>query len=295
MTSPKPFLRPHRSTYDLVKQIRQLRSPVERERTGAYYIEGLRIVQQALRAPEMIELAVIAPELFTTPASHQLVMALHMAGIPITELSPTDFGRISFKENRQGIGSVVRAKRASLDGVQQAPNSFWVALNQVGNPGNLGAIMRTCDAVGCTGLLLLGNTADPYHPEAIRASMGALFSLQLISASFAAFATWADRHSYAIVGTSPLATQDYRDLTYRNPMILLMGSERTGLSTEQQRVCTALVRIPMQGTSDSLNLAVSTSVILYEIFHQQQHSQVVSPGGTYAKQEPIDQDFRSHL
>lgn len=253
---------------ELVQQIRQLRSPAERTRTSAYYIEGLRIVQQALRAGATIEIVVIAPELFTTESSSELIRALRAANIPITELRVADFGRISFKENRQGIGAVVRAQLTPLETVQLATNDLWVALDRVGNAGNLGAIMRTCDAVRCAGLFLLGETADPYHPEAVRASMGALFGLQVVRATFADFAAWARNHGYPVIGASPDAPLDYRTISYPTPLILLMGSERTGLAPEQQRICTALTRIPMAGTSDSLNLAVSTSVILYEVFHQ---------------------------
>lgn len=264
--------RQHPGPAATLKQIRQLRSPTERQQTGTYYIEGLRIVQQALRAGETIEVAVIAPELCTTAASSALWLALRAAAIPTVELSATDFGRISFKENRQGIGAVVRTRLISLETVRLAPQEIWVALDRVGNAGNLGAIMRTCDAVGCPGLLLLGETADPYHPEAVRASMGALFGLKLVRTPFADFATWARQHGYAVIGASPDAALDYRTISYPTPLILLMGSERTGLAPEQQRVCTTLTRIPMTGTSDSLNLAVSTSVILYEIFHQQRQA-----------------------
>ncbi|MBX3012391.1 MAG: RNA methyltransferase [Caldilineaceae bacterium] len=254
----------------LVKQIRQLRTPAERVRTGTYYIEGVRIVQQALQAGAEVELAVIAPTLFTTPASHEVVRALRVANLPLLELSAAEFRMISFKENRQGIGAVVRAQRTVLAQLQLAPDAIWVALDGVGNPGNLGAIMRTCDAIRCAGLLLLGDTADPYHPEAVRASMGAFFALPLVRTTFADMTAWARQQELPIIGTSPEAPLDYRTFRYPSPVILLMGSERTGLGLEQQQLCTALTRIPMAGKSDSLNLAVATSVILYEIFHQQQ-------------------------
>lgn len=264
-------------SHTLVKQLRQLRTPAERTRTGYYYIEGLHVVQRAYQSGVPLVLVVIVPTRLTTPAIATLVRQLRVAGLPVIEVSAADFDRISFKENRQGIGAVVRAQTTPIESVRPATTDLWVALDRVGNPGNLGAIMRTCDAVDCTGLLLLGDTADPYHPEAIRASMGALFSLQLVRTSFGDFTAWAQHHNYAVVGATPSATLDYRTLAYPSPLILLMGSERTGLSLEQQRSCTALTHIPMTGVSDSLNLAVSTSVILYEIFYQRQ--QHVMAGG----------------
>src|SRR5207245_8395225 len=133
-----------------------------------------------------------------------------------------------------------------------------------GNPGNLGAILRTCDAVGCAGIILLGDTTDPYHPAALRASMGAVFSQRLVRAQLDEFARWKREHGYIVVGTSVTAEQEYRQVSYPAPLVLLMGSERLGLSAEQQAVCDMLVRIPMVGTGDSLNLAVATRGVLYE-------------------------------
>lgn len=268
--------KPPQTLNPTVKQLRQLRSLAERSHTGSYYIEGLRIVRQALQAGAAIERVVTAPTLWRNEESGVLVAALQAAGISILELSAAEFRSISFKENRQGIGAVVRTQLAALEYVQLTPNAVWVALDRVGNPGNLGAIMRTCDAIRCAGLFLLGDTADPYHPEAVRASMGAFFSLQLVHTTFDAMTIWAHQQGVAVIGTSPSAPLDYRELYYPSPLILLMGSERTGLTLEQQRTCTILTRIPMAGTSDSLNLAVATSVILYEIFyqqHEQQHDQ----------------------
>jgi RNA methyltransferase, TrmH family len=251
-----------------VRQIRQLRSRQERDRTGTYYIEGVRIVGQALQAGVAIERCVIAPQLLTSPYGLGIVDQLRAGGIPILELSPTEFSGISFKENLQGIGAVVRPRLETLDDVRLAGVHSWVALDHVGNPGNLGAILRTCDAVGCAGIIMLGDTTDPFHPSALRASMGAIFSQRLVRASFEQFVEWKREHSYPVVGTSGTAEQEYREARYPAPLILLMGSERLGLTAEQQSACDMLVSIPMIGTSDSLNLGVATSIVLYEIFYQ---------------------------
>lgn len=204
--------------HTLVKQLRQLRSPAERTRTGCYYIEGLSIVQHAYQSGAPLALVVTAPARLTTTTGDGLLKKLRAAGLPIIELSATDFDRIAFKENRQGIGAVVRAQETPLATVRLASAGLWVALDRVGNPGNLGAIMRTCDAVGCAGLLLLGDTADPFHPEAIRASLGALFSLQLVRSTFRDFIAWAQSNGYAVVGATPSATVDYRNLVYPSPL-----------------------------------------------------------------------------
>jgi len=143
-----------------------------------------------------------------------------------------------------------------------------VALDAAQDPGNIGTIMRTGDAFGSAGLILLGNCADPYDLTALRASMGAIFSQRLAKTSFADFADWKQRFNYYVTGTSRAAARDYRKVFYRFPMVLLMGSERVGLSSEQQALCDQMVSIPMVGRSDSLNLAIATGIVLYEVFYQ---------------------------
>jgi TrmH family RNA methyltransferase len=256
-----------------VKQIRRLRSRKERERTGTFYVEGIRIVAQAVQSGATIEMCVVSAELLSSEYGWDLATSLRSAGVPIVELSPAAFASISFKENLQGIGTVVRSRLEALGDVQPAPPQVWVALDAVGNPGNLGAILRTCDAVGCTGMIMLGDTTDPYHPAALRASMGAIFAQRLVRATFADFVHWKREGGYTVVGASVTAAREYRQVSYPSPLVLLMGSERRGLSAEQQAACDVLVRIPMVGTGDSLNLAVATSVVLYEVFHQQRRTQ----------------------
>ena len=141
-------------------------------------------------------------------------------------------------------------------------------LDAVADPGNLGTIMRTADAVGCRGIILLGHSTDPYDPTAVKASMGALFSLELFQSDWQPFAQWQRDHRITLVGTSDHAETDYQAIKYRRPLVLLMGSERHGLSSEMMTACDHLVQIPMVGRSDSLNLAVASAVMLYEIFNQ---------------------------
>lgn len=256
-----------------VKAIRQLRSRQEREQTGTYYIEGNRIVTQAVQAGATIERGIIAPDVIMSDQVWQTVETLKAANVPILELDADAFGRISFKRNLHGIGAVVRPQVEMLTAVNLENSLGWVALDHVGNPGNLGAILRTCDAVGCPGIIMLDDTVDPYHPAAVRASMGAVFSLRMVRASFADFVRWKTAQQIPVIGTSDKAEASYRSVTYQTPCVLLMGSERVGLTDEKQAICDQVVRIPMVGTSDSLNLAVATSVVLYEIFHQFQEHQ----------------------
>ncbi len=157
-----------------------------------------------------------------------------------------------------------------LEQVRLSAEDYWVALEAVQDPGNLGTILRTCDATGCRGVFLLDHTTDAYDPTALRASMGAIFSQRLVKASFQAFADWKRFHHYSVVGASDAAVLNYRQADYPLPMILLMGSERQGLSPQQQTLCDLVVSIPMHGSSDSLNVSIATAVVLYEILHRRE-------------------------
>ena len=143
--------------------------------------------------------------------------------------------------------------------------SVWVALEAVRDPGNLGTIIRVADAVGASGVMLVGSCADPYSREAVRATMGSVFNVPLVHLPAREFVAWARNWRGEIVGTHLRARHDFRGLRYRVPTLLLMGSEGPGLSPELGAVCSRMVRIPMAGRLDSLNLAVATALVLYEI------------------------------
>jgi TrmH family RNA methyltransferase len=167
------------------------------------------------------------------------------------------------KDNPQGILAVVRQPDRSLD--QLNPHNFiWgVGLIAAQDPGNLGTILRTIDAVGASGLIIMDTSVDPYHPSAVRASMGTIFWYPPVITSFKAFISWSRTHGYQLYGTSAHAESDYRTAAYRLPGILLLGSERQGLTTEQAEVCDQLVSIPMRGRGTSLNVSIAAGVMLY--------------------------------
>ena len=144
-------------------------------------------------------------------------------------------------------------------------DGLWVALEGVRDPGNLGTIIRTADAVGAGGVILIGNCVDAYARETVRATMGSIFNVPLARMTLEECLPWVARWAGDIVGTQLAATEDFRARGYRAPTLLLMGSEGPGLSSELSAVCTRLVKIPMAGQLDSLNLAVATGLMLYEI------------------------------
>lgn len=253
-----------------IKEIRRLRERKERQATGLYYIEGLRIVGEAVQQGERIETLIVAPELLVSDFGRKLVQGHREQGGQILEVSQQVFQNFSLKEGPQGIAAILAQHWTSLADATVQPGDCWVVLDSVADPGNLGTILRTSDSTGCRGVILLDQSTDPYDPSCIRASMGALFNQKLVKAGFEDFAAWKRATGIQVVGTSDKAQQNYHSFVYPQKLALLMGSERQGLQPRHLDLCDAVVRIPMVGISDSLNLAVATAIVLYEVFNQKQ-------------------------
>lgn len=251
-----------------VRRVRALLHRRARDQTGLFLVEGIRLVAQALAVGAPIQELIVAPELLRSDFARSLVERGQAAGMPCLLVAPDVFLSLSVRERAQGLAAVVRQRWTRLTELHPQRDARWVALYEAQDPGNVGAILRTGDAVGASGVILLGSTTDPHDPTAVRASMGAIFSQRLARADFAEFTRWASEQGCAVVGAAGGAAIDYRSYRYTAPFVLLMGSEQHGLASAQQAACDAVVRIPMVGGSDSLNLAVATSVILYEAFNQ---------------------------
>jgi TrmH family RNA methyltransferase len=251
-----------------VKLIRKLRERKYRAESGTFYIEGIRIVREAMEHPQRIKMLIVAPELLQSLTAEEALTAITGKGVPILEVSKEVFESFGLKENPQGLAAVVKQSWSTLNSLDPKKMGLWVGLDAVADPGNLGTIMRTMDAVGARGVFLIGDCTDPYDLAAVRGSMGAVFMVEFIKTSIEVFASWKKAHKLPIYGTSDAAKVDYQSVEYPRNMILLMGSERQGLHQELLRCCDEMVSIPMVGRSDSLNLAVATAVTLYEIFNQ---------------------------
>jgi RNA methyltransferase, TrmH family len=253
---------------DKIKEIRKLQDRKARMESGTFFLEGLRLVGEAVQSDAAIEELVVAPDLLRSEFGQDLVRQQSMKGVPIVEVGVEVFRRISQKDGPQGIGAVVKQRWLDLAQVDLVPGKLWVALDAVADPGNLGTILRTNDGCGGAGVILLDQSTDPFDPASVRASMGALFDQMIVRTSFAEFSAWKTAKSISLVGTSDAATADYHAYTYPERFVLMMGSERFGLLPQALELCDAVVSIPMRGKSDSLNLAVATAVVLYEILNQ---------------------------
>ena len=255
-----------------IKQARALRQRKERDTSGLFLVEGIAHVAAALEAGATVEYICYSPDLLTSPFAKDLVAQAATRNIPCYPTSAEVFESLAEKDNPAGLIAVARKPTStrSVQSLREASNlqAWFIALVSPQNPGNIGAILRTIDAVGASGLLLLDGGADPYHPNAVRASLGALFHLPVVSANFDEFSVWATQNSYNLVGASAKASVDYRAADYKRPLILLLGSEQKGLSPEQAAVCSQMIRLPMQGKVSSLNLAVAAGVMLYEVLAQ---------------------------
>jgi len=251
-----------------VARIRGLHRRAERERTGLFLAEGIRVVVEAIRQGARIEELVAAPSLLRSEVALSLIAEQKGKGVACLEVSPEVFESLSLRDGPQGAAAVVHQRWETLARAQPGEGLCWLALDAVQDPGNLGCILRTADAVGAAGVILVGVTADPYDPVAVRASTGAVFSQRLVRASLAELGAWKREHGISVIGTSGSARIDYLAAAYQPPMVLFMGSERRGLSEQHLAVCNLVVSIPMVGSSDSLNLSVATAVVLYEAFNQ---------------------------
>lgn len=253
-----------------IRDVKALRLRKTREQTGLCYVEGIRAVGEAIQAGAELETLVVAPRRLASEFGLGLVAEAADRGVPVLEVTTDVFRSLSDRDGPQGLAAVVRQRWAEIDELAPTAGDRLVALDAIGDPGNLGTIVRTCDASGASGVILLGASTDPYDPAAVRAGMGAIFSTTLVRTTFNHLRAWTRERRTTLVGSSASGAVDYREADYGDPTVLLMGSEREGLSTEQREACDALVRIPMLGRASSLNVAVATGLLLYEVLRHRE-------------------------
>ena len=247
-----------------IKQVRALHQRKARQEARLFLVEGIRHVGEAIEAKAAIEAIYFAPELLKSEFASELVANQANAGVACYATSAEVFDSLADKENPQGILAVIRQPEHHLAELNPGNFAWGVALVSPQDPGNLGAILRTVDAVGASGLILLESSVDLYNPAAVRASMGTLFWYPVVQSTFADFQSWVKINSYHVYGSSAHAENDYLQARpYLKPRILLLGSERAGLTAAQQSICESMLRLPMHGRATSLNLAVAAGILLY--------------------------------
>ena len=245
-----------------VKAVRALHLRKEREETGLFLAEGLKIVIEAVELGHAPKTLLYGPDA-SHPLLQKAVLATQAAGGEVIEVTRDILEKISRRENPQMVIGVFAQAFTPLEALEPQSAACWVALQQVRDPGNLGTVIRTADAAGCGGVILVGDCCDPYSVEAVRATMGSIFAVKIAKASVDEFLAWRKSWPGSVVGTLLSATTDYRAADYRRPALVLMGSEQAGLPPNLAAACDVAVKIPMRGRADSLNLSVATGIMIY--------------------------------
>jgi TrmH family RNA methyltransferase len=251
----------------LVKEVRALREKKGRRRQGMFIAEGLRILTEAREAARLPAILFYA-EGTSHPLLVELAAEVEAAHGDVIETTPDILHKLSGKENPQTVIGVYRAFDTSLEGIDRRAAPLWIVAQALRDPGNLGTILRTGDAVGAGGLILVDDCVDPFSTEAVRASMGALFTQRIASASWDDFITWLRKGDGQLIGTSLRSELDYQEPSYARPAFILVGNEAQGLPEAYEAECDLLVKMPMMGKADSLNAAVATAVMAYEVINQ---------------------------
>jgi RNA methyltransferase, TrmH family len=249
-----------------VKAIRALRMRKVRRQTGLFAAEGASLLLMARAAGWSPRSLLFLAGSAERGVAATLAAWARASGAECLEVSAAVLGKLAAKDNPQSVLGVFEQRWAPEPDAARLPASaLWLALEGVRDPGNLGTIIRTLDAVGGSGAILVGNTVDPYAHEAVRASMGSIFNVSLLRQTAEKFLAWRAGFSGEVVAAELRAGEDFRAHPYSRPVLLMMGSEGAGLTPELAGASTRRVKIPMAGRLDSLNLAVATALMLYEI------------------------------
>jgi RNA methyltransferase, TrmH family len=259
-------------TNDRIKLIKSLELRKARKETGLFVAEGASILITAAEHGIHPEMLVVRAGSAQSGAPHDLVADAVRRHADVLEVTPAILEKLSAKDNPETMLGVFRQTWAEPPVPKSiTADATWLALEEIRDPGNLGTIIRTADAVGCAGIILAGTCCDPWSRECVRATMGSIFAVPLARLDVTAFQALLANWPGDTVGTHLSAHDDFRQVTYRAPALLVMGGEGPGLSPETTAACQRLVKIPMAGRLDSLNLAIATALTLYQIQGSQLH------------------------
>ena len=249
----------------LVKRVQGLRDKRHRREEGLFLAEGLRILTEARETGRVPRFLFFAAPSARHPLVEALVAAVEGAGGEAIETTADILSKLSGKDNPQAVVGVFDQFESTLADLDRAASPIWLVAERLRDPGNLGTILRTGDAVGAGGLILIGECVDPFSTEAVRASMGALFTVPIVRTGWDDFLAWLRAGPGQLVGLSLQTEHDYRVAAYAAPTFLLTGNEAQGLPEDYEAACDLLVKLPMLGKADSLNAAVATAVMAYEV------------------------------
>ena len=249
----------------LVKFLRSLRDKKWRKREGKFLSEGLRLLTDARASGMVPEMLIMASHRPSHPLLDALEQDVLAAGGEVIEMPEDILAKITGKDNPQAVCGVFAEFGTSLAGINRQSADIWLVAQALRDPGNLGTMLRTGDAVGAGGLILIDDCADPFSVEAVRASMGAVFTQKIALARWEEFLPWLRGGTGQLVAASLREAVDYRGAPYAAPCFIMVGNESRGLPEEYEMACDLRVTMPMRGRADSLNAAVAGAVLAYEV------------------------------
>ena len=249
----------------IIKDIKALEMRKRRKETGLFLVEGLRSVIEGVELGAVLKYVVFHQSMADKPELQQCLTHCDASKGLALEVTSEILSKLSHKDNPQSVIGVFEQRFKSLKTVSHDQSNCWVVLEQIRDPGNLGTIIRTIDAIGANGVILIDQCCDPYSVECVRATMGSLFSVPIVQTTQEDFIEWRKGWAGDVIGTTLQTSVDFREVKPKKPILLVMGNEQAGLSDALRGVCTTCIRLPMNGRADSLNLSVATGISLYAL------------------------------
>lgn len=249
----------------IIKDIKGLSSKKDREETGTFMAEGLKLVIDALELGWNIRTLVYAKEAKSKPLVEKAALKTVASGGLVLEVTEKVLSSITRRDNPQMVVGIFDQQWRSLKDIKPEANQTFIALDRVRDPGNLGTVIRTADAAGASGVILVGDCTDPFSLETVRATMGSVFATPVTKCTVAEFLSWKKSAGVSVVATHLKGSVDYRTIDYKKkPVVILMGNEQSGLPDELASKADQVSRIPQEGRADSLNLAIASAIMIYE-------------------------------
>jgi len=248
----------------LLRHARAVRDGKDKE---SIFVEGLRLSEEALRSNLKIEAVIYSDKIAEKDRAAQVIREFEDAAVKSASVSEKLLASVSYTKTPQGI--IVLASRPTITEEAfargQADTPLLVILHHINNPVNLGAILRTAEAAGATGALTTAGTTDPFSPKSLRGAMGAAFRLPIwTDVDYDRAVQWCHKRAIQTFCAAANATRSYTDVDWRQPAALILGAESTGLSAREIAAANGAIRIPMKGSTESLNVAVAAGIVLYE-------------------------------
>jgi RNA methyltransferase, TrmH family len=250
----------------------KLKERRDRDESGLFLIEGYRELSRALAGGVQIETLFICPELFLGSNEPALIDQIHQSGAKIITAPAHVFEKLSYRDRPDGLVAIAQQMKQELDSLpallKEERVPFFLVVEAIEKPGNLGTILRSADAAGVSAVIVCDRCTDIYNPNVVRSSVGTLFTLPVVEASGAETLAWLKERQIQVMAATPAATIEFTEAELTGPVAIAVGTEQLGLSPRWMQACDLQVRIPMHGIADSLNVATATTLLLYEVVRQ---------------------------